>query len=248
MTFGEWLERHPFGSEYSESSRWGRFERLYVRFFGTVDLPSRMRARVIIDALRSIPWKTMIDFGCGTGSYSFYFSRFRGVHVRGVDIDQSRISDCVEINRKLQRESLDFICSSSISKNNEPGSADVVLAVEVLHCLPDVQAGFREIHRVLKPGGYLIGHIPMLGYRRHYETVLFDDENIETFIRGAGLEPVSITRVFGRTADFLAGIFSRCVHSRILTAILFPLLLLASLACGGTDPRGSYRLIVAQKP
>ncbi len=41
------FEHRPFGSEYSESPRWGLPERLYIRFFGTVDLPSRMRARRI---------------------------------------------------------------------------------------------------------------------------------------------------------------------------------------------------------
>jgi ubiquinone/menaquinone biosynthesis C-methylase UbiE len=245
----EQFQRRPFGAEYSESPRWGCFERLYIRFFGVVDLPSRMRARIITEALRNIPWEKMIDFGCGTGTYSFYFSRSRGAHVCGVDIEQNRISECAAINRKLRRESLEFVCRSGLGEKSEfeSGSADVVLAVEVLQCLPDTRAGLREIQRVLKSGGHLIAHVPVLGYRRTHETMSFDDENIGSFIREAGLELVSVTRVFGRAADFLAMIFSRCIRSRLLTAFLFPPLLLASLACGGKDPRGSYRLIVARK-
>jgi SAM-dependent methyltransferase len=246
MKLKDRFEGCPFGSEYSESSRWGFLERLYIRFFGTVDLPSRIRARVIANALRNIPWKTMIDYGCGTGSYSFYFSRSRGVRVRGLDIDHSRISDCIAISRKLQRESLDFVRSSSIFKSGEfqPGSADVVLSVEVLECLPDTQAAFREIQQVLKPGGYLVGHVP---YERSGDAAMFNNERLEAYIREAGLVPVSMTRVYGRAASFLCQIFSRCIHSRLLTAIAFPLLLLASLACGGKNSRGSFCVVVAQK-
>ncbi len=241
------LENRPFGSEYSESPRWNRLERLYIRLFGIVDLPSRMRARLIMNALRNIPWKTMVDFGCGTGSYSFYFSRFPGVHVRGLDIDQSRISNCIEINRKLQRESLDFVCSPSIFKNGEfkPGSADVVLAVEMLQCLPDTQAGFQDIQRVLKPGGHLVAHVP---YERSEDEVVFTAENIETYLRKAGLELVSIHRVYSKAASFLCMLYSHCVRPRILSSIVFPLLLLASRACGGKDPEGSFCLVVARKP
>jgi SAM-dependent methyltransferase len=241
------FEGCPFGSEYSESSRWGFLERLYIRLFGTVDLPSRIRARLVINALRNIPWKTMIDYGCGTGSYSFYFSRSRGLRVRGLDIDHSRISDCIAINQKLQRESLDFVRSSSIFKSNEfrPGSADVVLAVEVLQYLPDTQAGFRDIQRVLKPGGYLIAHVP---YERSGDAVMFTTEKIETCIREAGLAPVSMNRGYGKAASFLCLLFSRCIQSRLLTALVFPLLLLASLACGGKTPRGSFCIVVARKP
>ena len=129
----------------------------------------------------------MIDFGSGTGAYSFYFSRALGVHVRGVDIEQTRIDDCAAINRKLRRESLDFVCSSNLGERKEfqPGSADVVLTVEVLQCLPDTKAAFREIQRVLKPGGYLIAHVP---YQRTCDAVLFDTENLGIYIRDAGLE------------------------------------------------------------
>jgi SAM-dependent methyltransferase len=163
-----------------------------------------------------------------------------------LDIDHSRICDCIAINEKLQRESLDFVRSSSIFKSNEfqPGTADVVLSVEVLECLPDTQAAFREIQQVLKPGGYLVGHVP---YERSGDAAMFNNEKLEAYIREAGLVPVSITRVHGKAASFLCLIFSRCIQSRLLTALVFPLLLLASLACGGENPRGSFCIMVARK-
>jgi SAM-dependent methyltransferase len=240
----------PFGCEYAESSRWSPMERFYIRRFGFVDLPARMRARLIKKALRHIPWKTMLDYGSGTGAYSFYFSRSRNVRVWGVDIHRIRIDDCLALCHRLERKTLDFICSSTIFETNrfQPDSMDVVLAVEVLQYLFDVRTGFREIHDVLKPGGYLIGHVPLLGYLRKPETILFDPTSLARLIEDAGLEIVSLDRIFGKAANFLTAIFSRCGHSRSLTSIIFPFLLLSSLPLGGKNANGSYCIVVARKP
>ncbi len=216
---------------------------------GQVDLPTRMRARLILKALRQVSWKTMLDFGSGTGAYSFYCSRSPGVQVWGIDTDKARISECIALNQKLKRTSLDFVCCSSIFETGrfQPNSMDVVLAVEVLNDLPDVQAGFCEIQRVLKPGGHLIGHIPILGHRGKPEKILFDTKMFACFLKKAGLEPVSITRIFGRTAGLLAWIYSQCVRSRLFTAVSFPLLLLASIPFGGENTNGCYCIAVARK-
>jgi SAM-dependent methyltransferase len=240
----------PFGCEYAESSRWSPLERFYIRRLGFVDLPARMRARLIKKALRHIPWKTMLDYGSGTGAYSFYFSRSRNVRVCGVDIHRVRIDDCLALCQKLKRKTLDFVCSSTIFETNliEPNSMDVVLAVEVLQYLFDVRVGLKEMHDVLKPGGYLIGHVPLLGYLRKPETILFDTTLLARLIEEAGLELVSLNRVFGKAANFLTGIYARYGHSRRLTAIIFPFLLLASLPFGGKNANGNYCIVVARKP
>jgi SAM-dependent methyltransferase len=242
--------RHPFGCEYAESSKWRPLERFYIRRFGFVDLPARMRARLIRKTLRKIRWKTMLDFGSGTGAYSFYFSRSRDVRVCGVDIQRIRVDDCLELCRKLERKTLDFVCSSTIFETNrfQPNSMDVVLAIEVLQYLFDVRAGLREIFTVLKPGGYLIAHIPLLGYQRKPEKILFDAGKFADFIQGAGLELISLNRIFGKAECFLTSIYEFCSHSQVLTAMIFPLLLLASFLCGKPNSHGSYCMAVARKP
>ena len=240
---------HPFGCEYAEAPRWNSFERLYIRFFGQVDLPTRMRARLIRKALRRVPWQTMLDFGSGTGAYSLYFSRSSKVHVWGMDTDPARISECIALSRNLKRKSVDFICCSHIFETSrfEPDSIDVVLAVEVLHDLPNIQAGLREIRRVLKPGGHLISHIPLSGHTGKPEAILFDIEKLVSFLKEVELEPVSITRSFGRSANLLARIFSRYSHSRFVTAIIFPILMLVSIPFGGENSGGIYCIAVARK-
>lgn len=199
--------------------------------------------------LDRVPWKTMLDFGSGTGAYSFYFSRSPKVHVWGVDIDKTRISECISLSRRLKRKSVDFVCCSRIFETSafQPNSMDVVLAVEVLHDLPDIKKGLHEIWRVLKPGGYLITHIPLRGYRGKPESILFDTEKLVSFLKEAGFKPVSITRTFGKTASLLAQFFSYCSRSRLLTAVIFPLLLLASLPFGAENSVGTCCIAAARK-
>ncbi len=240
----------PFGCEYAHSPRWSRIERLYIRLFGLVDLSTRMRARLITKTLRSIPWKTMLDFGSGTGVYSFYFSRPECVQVTGIDIHRNRVEECSALQQRLKRNSLDFVTSSWIFETGRfrPNSIDVVLAIEVLPYLFDVPAGFRDIQQVLVPGGYLIGHIPLMGYAQKPETIRFDVETVARLVRESGLQILSITRVFGRVARILSRIYAYSARNRLCTALAFPLLLTASYFCGGVNPKGSYCLVVARKP
>lgn len=173
---GKWLPR-PFGSEYAFRPSWRFWERLYVRFFGFVDLPGRLRARLILPEVLAYHPRRILDFGSGTGCYSFYLSRDPWINVCGVEMDSTRIRESDSILEHLQRENLTF----SPAGQNGPlthfpaGSFDLALAVEVLQYVPNIQETLRGIYRVLKPKGYLLGHIPMLGYLGPKEMTLFSD-------------------------------------------------------------------------
>ena len=117
----------------------------------------------------------------------------------------------------------------------------------MLQYLPDIQTGLLEIHKVLREGGYLIAHVPMLGYKRDYEKTLFNPESLPHILRASGLEPLSIIRTFGKIPEFLSQTFSYCSRFRFLAAITYPLFLLATLPFGGENSDGRYRLIVARK-
>ena len=109
----------------------------------------------------------IMEIGCGTG-YAMLNLGLAGVleEAWGCDISQGMLDVCGDnaqslgIKAHLQQadaESLPY----------EDGSFDLVIGHAVLHHLPDLDASFREIHRVLKPGGRCVvaGEPTVVGHR-----------------------------------------------------------------------------------
>ena len=99
----------------------------------------------------------LLDFGAGRGAQPQH--RFRGVvaHVAGVDIDEA----------VLENPHLD---DAKVMAPNAPipyaeDSFDVVISANVLEHVEDPDAVFREIHRILRPGGVFVFQTPN---KRHY--------------------------------------------------------------------------------
>ena len=241
---------NPFGKEYAWASRWSLFERLYIRTFGVVDLPSRIRARLVIHAMRKYQGKVLLDFGCGTGTYSFYFSRSPGVKARGIDTDESRIADCRLIMERIGRGTTEFYVENGHGSLRQFGdrSFDCALGIEVFQYVPDLEGTLGEMYRLLKPGGYLIAHVPVLGYLRETEHTLFDDDNIPHLLNRSGFEIVILTPSFGGAIRQLCAFYDRIVNSKYITAALYPFLLGISYAFKVEAPDGDYRFFIARKP
>ncbi len=102
---------------------------------------------------------SILDFGAGRGALPQMNLRGESAmrFVAGVDVD-----DAVFGNPYLS-EAKRLDASGDIPYAAE--RFDVVLAHNVLEHLPDPAATFREIHRVLKPGGVFVSKTPN---RRHY--------------------------------------------------------------------------------
>jgi SAM-dependent methyltransferase len=240
----------PFGAEYGYRPAWGFLQRCYIRAFGVIDLPSRLRARIVLQQLAKFGCGNLLDFGCGTGCYSFYLTRRAQVRVSGVDSNENRVNDCIAIANKISRKNLTFISGSGHNGllPFDSKSFDAILAVEVLQYVPDPLRTLREMYRLLAPGGHLIGHVPMLGYLREGEQTLFDDANLSATLEETGFENVSITRTFGGGVRHACKAFEWASRSRVIAALVFPFLLAASSMCGIASPHGDYRLFSGHKP
>jgi ubiquinone/menaquinone biosynthesis C-methylase UbiE len=239
-----------FGAEYSWRPEWNLLERFYIRTFGVVDLPSRFRARIVLQSIRELQAKTFLDFGSGTGCYSFYLARQPAVRVYSMDRDTSRINDCRQIASRTGQKNMTFLTGSGHEglKSLPSGCSDMVLAVEVLQYVPDPTLSLREIYRLLTPGGHLVGHLPVLGYLRESEHTLFDDGVIQELLTRAGFEVKSIIPTFGGFIRQLCGVFEWLSKSRLIVGLSFPFLMLASNFCDVASPNGAYRMFIAQKP
>lgn len=97
---------------------------------------------------------SVLDIGCGAGLDSLVAARKAGTagSVRGVDFSESMI----EKARQSAREAglgVEFFVADAEALPVDGGSMDVILANGIFNLNPRRHEIFREMHRVLKPGG-----------------------------------------------------------------------------------------------
>jgi len=109
---------------------------------------------------------TVLDLGCGTGRDVYIASKLVGEsgHVIGVDMTKEQIDVAIKY-REEQRERFGFKKSNVKfsqgyiedleSLGIEDQSVDVIISNCVINLSPEKEQVFREIYRVLKPGGEL---------------------------------------------------------------------------------------------
>ncbi|MCS6860255.1 MAG: class I SAM-dependent methyltransferase, partial [Abditibacteriales bacterium] len=94
----------------------------------------------------------LIDVGCGTGANLTLLERFGDVI--GLDAALLALSFCQQRRHHL------LVQASAMSLPFADASADVITALDVLEHLEDDVGALCELHRVLRPGGYLLATVP----------------------------------------------------------------------------------------
>lgn len=103
------------------------------------------------------PGEVVVDLGCGGGLDIFLSAPKVGPEGRAIGIDMT--PEMIERARRNAEKSgvtnVEFHLSTIDKLPLESGSVDCVISNCVINLAPDKQAVFREIVRVLKPGGRL---------------------------------------------------------------------------------------------
>jgi SAM-dependent methyltransferase len=101
------------------------------------------------------PAAKILDFGCGAGG-TVRFLRDQGYDAYGYDVDD-------ELSRRDPAEQASFIVIGTRLDIRLPfpdNSFDLVLSDQVFEHVQDQGAAWRELHRVMKPGGHALHVIP----------------------------------------------------------------------------------------
>lgn len=110
------------------------------------------QASLYLNALDKIETKskTLLDVGCGMGGGLKTYAEYLNLkELHGCDLNQKHIDHCIsdndfKINYKVcSAENLDY----------PDNSFDIVTNIESSHCYENVDLFFKEVQRVLSPGG-----------------------------------------------------------------------------------------------
>jgi arsenite methyltransferase len=101
--------------------------------------------------------ETVLDLGSGAGFDCFLAARQVGPggRVIGVDMTDAMLEKARANAAKAEFRNVEFRKGEIESLPVDDNSIDVVISNCVLNLVPDKDLAFREIHRVLKPGGRL---------------------------------------------------------------------------------------------
>ncbi|MCI4338113.1 MAG: ubiquinone/menaquinone biosynthesis methyltransferase [Thermoplasmata archaeon] len=98
----------------------------------------------------------VLDVGCGTGEFSRLVARhFRDARVTGLDFTDGMLRRAAAHPRRENRGP-QFVRGSALSLPIADRSIDLCTSAFLLRNLSDLGQGFREIHRVLRPGGTML--------------------------------------------------------------------------------------------
>ena len=104
--------------------------------------------------------KTMLDIGCSWGRWCIAASR-AGFNAIGLDVHIDALGAATRVSRQL-RANADFLCGDADVLPFQSRSIDLVFSYSALQHIDraKVRCAFREIARVLEPGGRCIIQLP----------------------------------------------------------------------------------------
>jgi SAM-dependent methyltransferase len=103
-------------------------------------------------ALRTPPGGDLVDLACGRGGYGLEIAARAGARLTGVDFSAEALRQARDQARRLGRAAA-FRVGDLTATGLDAGSAAAVLCVDAIQFAEPPDAAFREIRRILAPGG-----------------------------------------------------------------------------------------------
>ena len=95
--------------------------------------------------------KRMLEIGCGTGALTCRFAR-EGTEITAIDITEAAVA-MARRNAKIQNLTIDIRQADAEHLDFPDHSFDYVFSWGVLHHTSNMEQAFKEVSRILKPGG-----------------------------------------------------------------------------------------------
>lgn len=149
----------------TDAAFWDRVAERYAR--KPVADPEAFERKIEVTQSRLTPRSVVLDIGCGSGSLALRLAP-SAAHVHGLDVSGEMIRIARRKAEAQQAGNVSFLVGPFDDGFSAFGEAslDGICAYSLLHLLADRNAALARIHRLLRPGGFLIASTVCLGESR----------------------------------------------------------------------------------
>jgi ubiquinone/menaquinone biosynthesis C-methylase UbiE len=136
------------------------FQKLWVNYTDKqyiFDRVQRYIHRIKINNLtKLLKNKKIIDFGCGHGNFLIAAKKIGARYCYGIDYGKESIKFANKVKKKLKISNIKFeVANIYHVRNAKSNFFDFAIQNGVFHHLEKEFLGYKELHRTLKPGGYM---------------------------------------------------------------------------------------------
>lgn len=129
------------------------FEKLFVNREGK-GRRNALKVKQRLEALDLSSIEDVLEIGCGIGTVSAILAETYNFNVIGTDFDPAQIKEAQK--RYPDYDNLHYQVEDGANLSFDNASMDLAIAQNVFHHIPDWQKAFWEVHRILRPGGFLM--------------------------------------------------------------------------------------------
>lgn len=182
------------------------FAQAYGRFWREHGLPRVLRWPLDVESEHTL-WRALLapaagapilDLSCGAAPFTWWLARdHAGDPVIGLDLSRAMIDEALTREERRDVHEISFVRGDATRLPLAPDTFGGVLNLTALHLYPDVDAVFREVRRVLAPGGvYVATSIVPRGATRIARALggrvsgmrLYDEDDLRKRLIAAGFD------------------------------------------------------------
>jgi len=156
--------------------------------------------KTIVEAAKLTGKETLLDLACGPGIYTRPLARkLDQGRVVGLDLSRSMLQFARDRAKEQGLRNIVFVRGNAMALPFSDDEFDVVNCCGAIHLFPDVPRAFREVGRVLKPGGIFLSATlrrkpgrmgkGLAGLRQRVAAIdSFQQDELDLHFRRAGLQ------------------------------------------------------------